>query len=194
MPFKDMSSIKILGDEIYVYENFLSKKELSKINNKLNNIPEELWSKMWDAEGQVPDVSPKMRITKKIIKRLSKKVNGLNVNINEVFSKMKTGISWGEHADNADFLAIRKLSKTLKDKEKFKLVKNSKYGVVLYINDDYKGGEIYYVGQNISYKPKAGDLVVHSSEEKCRHGVKRVTSGVRYAWSSNLHELLRIPE
>ena len=186
-----MNNVKILGDEIYLIENFLSKKETKRLHKRLNKISENFWTKMRDVEG--PYVSPKMRVTKKIISRLSKKVDGLSININEVFSRMNVGASWGQHADNSDFLAIRELSRTLKDGENFRLIENSKYGIVLYVNDNYEGGEIYYVNQGISYKPKAGDLIVHSSEEKCRHGVSSVNSGTRYAWSSNLHELIKVP-
>lgn len=55
------------------------------------------------------------------------------------------------------------------------------YGVVLYLNDDYEGGEIYYPKLNLQYEPKAGDMVIHPGTEEYSHGVKDISSGKRYA-------------
>lgn len=52
---------------------------------------------------------------------------------------------------------------------------------VYYINDDYEGGEIEFPRFNISYKPKAGDLLLFPSSYVYNHSVKEVTSGERYA-------------
>jgi hypothetical protein len=51
----------------------------------------------------------------------------------------------------------------------------------LYFNDDYEGGLIEFKHFNISYKPKAGDLMVFASDYPYMHRVTPVTSGTRYA-------------
>lgn len=56
------------------------------------------------------------------------------------------------------------------------------WGSVVYLNDDYVGGEIYYPDYEYWYKPKAGSMVLH--EGNTRHGVKKVTSGDRYCAAS----------
>lgn len=56
------------------------------------------------------------------------------------------------------------------------------FGVVLYLNDNYTGGEIHYPDLDIEYKPKAGDLVVHYAG--LLHGVKPVFGGTRYIFTS----------
>lgn len=38
------------------------------------------------------------------------------------------------------------------------------YGIVLYLNDDYEGGELRYVDRSITIKPKARSLIVHSGD------------------------------
>lgn len=53
------------------------------------------------------------------------------------------------------------------------------WGIVIYLNDDYIGGELYYPEYNYEYKPKRKDLVMHVGD--IIHGVKEVTSGTRYA-------------
>lgn len=55
-----------------------------------------------------------------------------------------------------------------------------KYGIIIYINDNYEGGELVYTNLGIDFKPKSGTIVMHASNDDCVHAVKRVTSGTRY--------------
>jgi hypothetical protein len=55
-----------------------------------------------------------------------------------------------------------------------------KYGIVLYLNDNFEGGEVYYPNLNIEIKPIANALVMHPANQIHRHGVKEVSSGIRY--------------
>jgi hypothetical protein len=53
------------------------------------------------------------------------------------------------------------------------------YGLVIYYNDDYVGGEIEYPELNITIKPKAGSVLLHGGE--VLHGSLPVLSdSVRY--------------
>jgi hypothetical protein len=61
-----------------------------------------------------------------------------------------------------------------------------KYGVVLYLNDDYHGGEIFYPNIGLQFKPEAYSLVLHPAHEAYRHGVKAVSLGTRYSMTSFL--------
>lgn len=54
------------------------------------------------------------------------------------------------------------------------------YGSVIYLNDDYEGGEIYFPDQGIDFKPKAGTVVFFPSNNMFIHGVKEITNGNRY--------------
>lgn len=56
------------------------------------------------------------------------------------------------------------------------------WGAVVYFNDDYEGGEIYYPDYEYLYKPKAGSMALHKGST--RHGVKKVTSGERFCGAS----------
>jgi len=53
--------------------------------------------------------------------------------------------------------------------------------VSAYLNEDYEGGLIEFNHFNISYSPKAGDIIVFSSAHPYMHRVTPVTSGTRYA-------------
>jgi len=56
-----------------------------------------------------------------------------------------------------------------------------KLGVVLYLNDEFDGGEIYYPKANLEIKPVARSLVVHPAGMIYRHGVKEVSKGERFS-------------
>ena len=54
-----------------------------------------------------------------------------------------------------------------------------RYGIVIYYNDDYEGGEIEYPELGIVHKPKARSLVLHGGN--ILHGPKRlIGDGSRY--------------
>lgn len=73
------------------------------------------------------------------------------------------------------------------------------YGVVAYFGD-YEGGEIFYPNINpdgtikekgadhsepcFEYKPERGDVIIHSAFDPYAHGVREVTSGTRFAFST----------
>lgn len=60
------------------------------------------------------------------------------------------------------------------------------YGVVVYINDDYEGGEIFYPDLNMEFKPLARSLVAHPGN--VMHGTKEVTSETpRYFLTTFVH-------
>jgi len=52
----------------------------------------------------------------------------------------------------------------------------------MYINDDYKGGDIEFFVDNklINHKPQAGDILIFPSEEPYYHGVKLIEDGYKF--------------
>lgn len=51
---------------------------------------------------------------------------------------------------------------------------------LIYINDDYEGGEIYFEKQGIFIKPIAGQAVFFPGDINYLHGVTEVTKGIRF--------------
>ena len=51
---------------------------------------------------------------------------------------------------------------------------------LLYLNDDYLGGELVFPEQGLSIKAKSGSLIFFEGDYKKPHGVNEVTSGTRY--------------
>jgi hypothetical protein len=60
----------------------------------------------------------------------------------------------------------------------------SDWGLVLYINDDFEGGELYYPEKNITYRPQSGDLVIHGATKEFSHGTTPITKGTKYVATS----------
>ena len=56
-----------------------------------------------------------------------------------------------------------------------------RYATILYLNDDYADGELFFPNLDIQLKPKAGTLVFFPGDEEYKHGVKHVGQGpIRY--------------
>ncbi len=51
---------------------------------------------------------------------------------------------------------------------------------VLYLNDDYEGGEIYFPEQNIKIKPSAGSMIMFPSYRPYFHHPLEIISGNKY--------------
>lgn len=60
--------------------------------------------------------------------------------------------------------------------------------VLIYLNDDYDGGEIEFVNFNIKIKPKAGTLIFFPSNYPYKHIAHPVTYGTKYVAVTWLHE------
>ena len=58
------------------------------------------------------------------------------------------------------------------------------HSALVYLNNDYEGGEIFFPRLNIALKPSAGMLVIFSSGAEHEHGVTEITEGKRYTMPS----------
>lgn len=55
------------------------------------------------------------------------------------------------------------------------------YATIIYINDDYVAGELFFNNLDISLRPKPGDMLFFPGNEKHEHGVRHVGEGpIRY--------------
>ena len=57
----------------------------------------------------------------------------------------------------------------------------STISAVIYLNDDYEGGELIFPRFNLTIKPKAGDIVVFPSTFIYEHSSEQIISGNKYA-------------
>lgn len=61
--------------------------------------------------------------------------------------------------------------------------------VLLYLNDDYEGGEIEFMHSKLKFKPKAGSVLFFPSNFLYVHEVYPVTKGPRYALPNWYHNI-----
>lgn len=54
------------------------------------------------------------------------------------------------------------------------------FASVIYLNDDYEGGEIFFTAQDMVLRPRAGMLVAFTGGWRHEHAVLKVTKGTRY--------------
>lgn len=62
----------------------------------------------------------------------------------------------------------------------FDSTKPNDIATLIYLNDDYAGGDIYFPDHDISIKPEAGDLICFPDNPDFVHGVMPIISGTRY--------------
>lgn len=187
----DDSAIKLAG-EIYLFKNFASAEECSSIVASLETFSINGWSNETNYD-ETSEVIPHLQVVKgadvfELNRRLSNLVApDFEPLPNSSLNRLLTGQSLQEHWDSPGEDAI--LPDDISDP--YKTCHIVKYGAVVYLSD-FGGGEIYYSEQGIEYKPEVGDLVIHSSFPDYRHGVREVTSGVRYVYSTFLIDKGRV--
>jgi hypothetical protein len=63
------------------------------------------------------------------------------------------------------------------------------YTIVVYLNDDYEGGELYFNEFDIKVKPKAGSIIMYPSTFPYTHEALKVISGrkclITHHWRNN---------
>lgn len=161
-----------LSDDIFYIENFIENKDLEYLSDFIRDpksfVPQSdsihlTKSFLQDNDG----TSFYKKYKEKISVLLSDKEYTVFPNRVSKYSKStKAGWAFYPHADAYD---ITNTDGNIPI-----------WAYVLYLNEDYEGGELVYTVKNITVKPKAGTIVVHSSSEDCTHGVKEILSGERF--------------
>lgn len=184
-----------LGEDIHVYNNFVSQKECEEMVKEIESIPEDKWLGRFNEakEGAEHSVQRSL-ILAPIKERLGALLDqDISLGNGMCCTRMTKGMFGPHHADNFDFLKTVEASNNLKDGEEFDIAENNLAGIIIYFNN-FEGGELHYSNQWVSYHPKAGDLVIHSSQNHCRHQVQQLKSEVRYSYSSHLFNMIKVPK
>jgi len=83
-----------------------------------------------------------------------------------------TGGVYKAHADSEYFKPETKSWHKVLDRD---------YSVLMYLTDDFEGGNITFNAFDFSYRPKKGDMIFFPSDRRYLHTAEPVTSGERYA-------------
>lgn len=172
-----------IEDNIYYIENFFSEDLMSKIENAM------LDEKPWDFPNQVGHWKDNIKsisdsnlieeinsIVNKVIEPEKICQNPMLQRI-ERFQRFVTGAEMGDHWDNNPAYGHG--------------IYDLLYGMIIYLNDDFTGGELEYTKLGLKIKPKRNMFVIHPGTEKYSHKVNTIESGTRYTLSSFLFNIIK---
>jgi hypothetical protein len=187
---------EVFHDQVLSIDGFLSKDELDSILDIVKRTDEEEWSKAYreslsrfcmekfgrdDVENLVAEGKyeitlgwddKNLDIGKEKVSRLAhKRVSDL-IKLSDdslelagfgTMQRMQPGVELKSHTDQHTDPSI-------------------KYAAILYINDDYKDGTLFFHNkENSDMRPKPGTLLVFPGNEEFEHGVRHVGEGpIRY--------------
>ena len=188
--------VTVVHDQVLVVESFLSKEELDTILEIISTTDNEDWSIEYrrslsefcmekfgrsDVENLVAE--GKYEITKGWD---DKNLNIGNRPISSVLQKrLGDLLSLADDTlELAGFGTMQRMQEgvELKSHTDQHTDPSIKYAAILYINDDYKDGTLFFVNkENSDLRPKPGTLLVFPGNEEFQHGVRHVGEGpIRY--------------
>lgn len=159
-------------DNIKVYPNFVDERTIKYLLFALTKSDSEKFVSQKDNEGnpvnwitQYMNIFDIFNINEKIKEKISQDYNTTNIKqkgdrLNVV--KWEKGNSLKLHVDDLGYIADNHIA------------------ALVYLNDDYEGGELNFPTHNLSIKPKTGDLVFFPGNMNYAHEVTEVISGTRY--------------
>lgn len=168
-------NINIYKNQVYEILEFISKEEQQTFLDFVNDLKEEDWPIEVDNEfekndkqisGRVLPLGEKFKqerieIEERILKIFK---NSTRINNIAAIQRYKSNQGMGLHIDNV-------LDPTIQ------------YGLIIYLNDDYEGGEIHYPKLELTIKPKARSVIIHPAEAE-HEVLKVIGEKTRYIFSS----------
>lgn len=155
-----------LSPDIYEIEDFVTIEQTNQVLEYCKSLEESNW---WHEEQKETFFYGKQKWGK-----LPEIFDEIDQNAKNLFSSALDigNIALQRYLDNEPMRLHRDY--WLKDLDYY-----IRYGIVIYYNDDYEGGEIEYPELGIVHKPKARSLVLHGGN--ILHGPKRlIGDGSRY--------------
>jgi hypothetical protein len=187
-------NVKEVVEGLLLIEEFISKDEVNSFLSIINNTNEQDWFFLYteglkvfclqkfgrdDVENLVSEGKfeitegwedknlniDQYEISKIVYERLSSLIKSSNNDFelnNLTFQRMQNGVQLKSHTDQHTDPSIQ-------------------YAAIIYINDNYNGGNVFFKNKNIKMKPKPGSLLIFPGNEDFEHGVEFVEEGpIRY--------------
>ena len=178
-------------DGLLVVKNFITEEDINEYMTLIENTTEEEWDKWYtdqlkiftkakfgreDVENLVKEGLYEITsnwndknlsfVTTPIHRRIDKRFTDVLEKTNEdlqlsgfyFIQRMYDGIQLVSHHDQNTDESIQ-------------------HAAVIYINDNYNGGEIFWAKKDFEMKPEAGDLLIFGGDPEWEHGVRFVTAG-----------------
>lgn len=182
-------------EEILLVRNFISKDELSTMLGIIDSTPEEVWFKAYreslarfclekfgrdDVENLVKE--GKYEITKDWDDK------NLDISIHPISNKLQSRMHRLIEINHKDleltgFATLQRMQEgvQLKSHTDQHTDPSIRYAAILYLNDDYTDGTLFFKNKDLDLRPKPGELLVFPGNEEYEHGVRHVGAGpIRY--------------
>jgi hypothetical protein len=157
---------------IKLIPNFLSDKEIKYLLNNIDENKKFSFESQKDNSGNAVNwmhvytgIEDRFEIRRKIAAEIIKLYNFDRIKPKSYelsVAKWEQGTSLNLHVDDLGYMTDNHIP------------------TLIYLNDDYDGGEISFVTHDITIKPKIGDLLIFPGNMHYAHEVKEVLSGTRY--------------
>jgi hypothetical protein len=176
MPLKEL-----VKDRLWEYENFLTDDEVDTLLRIAKSTDEEGWrvDNLNPHDGHYAGKS--LHVAK--MREAKYKIQDINYRISLLFTGTNRMVPTGTIVRNSETLHPVGLHR---DNEDENMIDNRnaecRFGILVYLNSDFDGGEICYPEYGIEYKPKRGVLLIHHAGNL--HGVNPVSNGTRYSMTS----------
>jgi hypothetical protein len=172
---------KQIATDVWVWENFLSQEELAEIMLELEQQDWEI------KNGHAWGIKSLIKYKQRVLDSLDMPESSL-LEIDNVIRR-KVGGGMEPHVDIQNYLNVAHYNEVEKSEDTIGLTL-ARYGMIIYLNDNYLGGEICYVEDDFCYKPNAGDLIVHDVGKV--HAVKSISDGYRYTHSAYIADQIYV--
>jgi len=185
-------------EQLYIFPNFLDEDEINLWNNRLR--AETFWKEIPASDHEhstqrnhISIDGDNMRNDLSLLQDNEVLVSKINAKVEQIFGeqfltpttlyyrKWVAGMTQGLHHDACyEYGAGLDWRTNSEAKESAFPIAFHDVATVLYYNDDFEGGEIFFHRPNISLKPERGMLIMMPCTDRYIHGVNEITSGERY--------------
>lgn len=187
---------KELYSGIFVVDNFLTSDELIELKEYVDGLSQEDWSKSYTESlyafieeqygvktmEEAQALGHEIKIDEDWVDKNATLSNSdvcanINTRLLSLFSQFPELELQGVGSIQRQYEGVE-LSYHVDSESK----PNVAFACVLYVNDDFVGGELHFPRIDVTYKPKRGALIVFPSSGEYFHGVLPVGAGpTRYA-------------
>ena len=176
--------INIYYDQIYEIENFLLDKTTNDLLSLVDLEGDTGWTNTHKGHTGTSN-NETIELIASIGNKLNNKIMNYFNNAEKLIpigqiKRLKHGESMPGHTDKGPNHKEKEISPEFK----YHNLRQSDicFGIVLYLNDNFEGGELYYKDLDLKIKPKKNSMVIHKSN--IFHEVLKVKNGTRYSMTS----------
>lgn len=160
--FLNTKKHEFIKDNLIIVYDFITQEEVDEIFKIIN-----LETNVWDYSTNNLSKYLAIKESYEVLNNLTKRVQNIIKNKSFTTSgfatihKFEIGDTIPKHIDYGDYYD------------------NMIYGGVVYLNNNFSGGELYYFDHDVTIKPTPLSAVFHLADTP--HTVKPITKGIRYS-------------